>query len=132
MDTLLSILQTSILIATSMLSITAFLALIYHFGILLALPFGTILCTAIFETWDISPSPQQQDLQHLHKVFAGMLLGMMCIVCVMYEVHWAGGYERPLGGREFGELGAKGCVEGIIVLGIFRSCLMVVGPLGRE
>ncbi|TIA78802.1 hypothetical protein D6C76_03862, partial [Aureobasidium pullulans] len=90
MDTLLSILQTSILIATSMLSITVFLALIYHIGILLALPFGDILCTAIFKTWDISPSPQQQDLQHLHKVFAGMLLGVMCIVCVMYEVNWAG------------------------------------------
>lgn len=115
-----------------MLSITAFLALIYHIGILLALPFGTILCTAIFNTWDVPPPPQQQDLQHLHKVLAGTVLGVMCFVCVMYEVNWAGGYERPLGGREFGGLGAKGCAEGVIVLGIFRSCLMVVKALGRE
>lgn len=125
---LTSTLQTSILIATSIIAITAFLSSVYLIGIKIALPFGLLLSTKFLKIYN--RQPLQEHIQHLGKILAGILLLLICFICLIYEqTSLLGGAMRPLGFWEFAGLAGKGCVEALIVLGILRMGFAVVQKL---
>lgn len=124
MDIIVSTVFTSVLITATILAVTAFLATVYLISMRLALPFGALLFNTLISSFNIrlpSTPAQKGDILHTQKVLSGLVALILHFSCVLYEQIKAGSSYRPLGFNEFLSLTAKGCVEGVIVLGMLRS-----------
>lgn len=123
---LLSALQTSTVVAISVLASLAFTTVIWLLSVRIGEPFGVWImqhCIQPLEKPVTNPTPRYlQMTRNVEKIISGLVGMVMMIICMFYE-HAAA--EMGEGFIESCRLVMKGCIEGLIVLGMLRSVVTV-------
>ncbi|KAG9692980.1 hypothetical protein KCU95_g6769, partial [Aureobasidium melanogenum] len=140
MDTLISAVHTSAMIALIIIAIVTLVATTCIIGVKLAEPFGIILFntlngvgTALDDTEaskaeeKSSKQSQQESCKQVQKVISGFIAMFLCVCCVTFEQESARHDFRPAGlWWNLCVPTLKGIFEALVALGMLRLVLTAV------
>lgn len=124
---LLSALQTSTVVAISILATLAFMNIIWFLSVKIGDPFGVWVmqyCIQPLEKPVTNPTPRYlQMTRNVEKIISGLVGVVLMIIRIMFYEHAVAGIREGFSG--FCEFVVKECIEGLIVLGILRFVMVV-------